>query len=102
MIAPAMPSFSCALSAVISAIVVTDISRDGTLDGIDADATGDFARAVGVPVIASGGVSTLADIAALKAHEKDGIAGAIIGRALYDGGLDARAALALAEGQPRC
>ncbi len=83
--------------AGVAAIVVTDIARDGTLQGIDADAIGAFAKAVGVPVIASGGVSTLADIAALRAHEKDGVAGAIIGRALYDGGLDARAALAQAE-----
>ena len=84
--------------AGVAAIVVTDISRDGTLEGIDADAIGDFAKAVGIPVIASGGVSTLDDIAALKAQEQDGVAGAIIGRALYDGGLDAKAALALAKG----
>jgi phosphoribosylformimino-5-aminoimidazole carboxamide ribotide isomerase len=83
--------------AGVAAIVVTDIARDGTLEGIDADAIGAFAKAVGIPVIASGGVSTLADIAALRAHEKDGVAGAIIGRALYDGGLDPRAALAQAE-----
>jgi phosphoribosylformimino-5-aminoimidazole carboxamide ribotide isomerase len=83
--------------AGVAAIVVTDIARDGTLEGIDADAIGAFAKAVGVPVIASGGVSTLADIATLHAHEKDGVAGAIIGRALYDGGLDAKAALAQAE-----
>jgi phosphoribosylformimino-5-aminoimidazole carboxamide ribotide isomerase len=86
--------------AGVAAIVVTDITRDGTLEGIDADAIGAFAKTVGIPVIASGGVSTLADIVALKAHEKDGVAGAIVGRALYDGGLDARAALALAKGQP--
>jgi phosphoribosylformimino-5-aminoimidazole carboxamide ribotide isomerase len=83
--------------AGVAAIIVTDIARDGTLEGIDADAIGAFAKTVGVPVIASGGVSTLADIAALRAHERDGIAGAIIGRALYDGGLDAKAALAQAE-----
>jgi phosphoribosylformimino-5-aminoimidazole carboxamide ribotide isomerase len=83
--------------AGVAAIVVTDITRDGTLEGIDADAIGAFAKAVGIPVIASGGVSTLADIAALRAHEKDGVAGAIIGRALYDGGLDPRAALVQAE-----
>jgi phosphoribosylformimino-5-aminoimidazole carboxamide ribotide isomerase len=83
--------------AGVAAIVVTDIARDGTLEGIDADAIGAFAKAVGVPVIASGGVSTLADIAALRKHERDGVAGAIIGRALYDGGLDAKAALAQAE-----
>jgi len=88
--------------AGVAAIVVTDITRDGTLNGIDADAIGAFAKTVGIPVIASGGVSTIADIAALKAYEKDGIAGAIVGRALYDGGLDAQVALALAEGRPRC
>jgi phosphoribosylformimino-5-aminoimidazole carboxamide ribotide isomerase len=83
--------------AGVAAIVITDIARDGTLEGIDADAIGAFAKAVGVPIIASGGVSTLADITALRAHEKDGVAGAIIGRALYDGGLDAKAALKQAE-----
>jgi phosphoribosylformimino-5-aminoimidazole carboxamide ribotide isomerase len=86
--------------AGVAAIVVTDISRDGAMAGIDAGAIADFAREVSIPIIASGGVSSLNDITALKAHEKDGIAGAIIGRALYDGGLDARAALALAEGRP--
>jgi phosphoribosylformimino-5-aminoimidazole carboxamide ribotide isomerase len=85
--------------AGVAAIVVTDIARDGTLEGIDAEAIGAFAKAVGIPVIASGGVSTLADIAALREHEKHGVAGAIIGRALYDGGLDAKAALKQAEGR---
>jgi phosphoribosylformimino-5-aminoimidazole carboxamide ribotide isomerase len=88
--------------AGVAAIVVTDIARDGTLEGIDAVAIGAVAKAVGIPVIASGGVSSLADIAALKAHEKDGVAGAIIGRALYDGGLDARAALALVAERAAC
>jgi phosphoribosylformimino-5-aminoimidazole carboxamide ribotide isomerase len=82
--------------AGVAALVATDIARDGAMQGIDADATAAFARAVGIPVIASGGVSSLDDIAALKAHEKDGIAGAIIGRALYDGRIDATAALRLA------
>jgi phosphoribosylformimino-5-aminoimidazole carboxamide ribotide isomerase len=86
--------------AGVAAIVVTDISRDGTLTGIDAEAIADFAKAVGIPVIASGGVSSLADIAALKARERDGIVGAIMGRALYDGGINAKAALNLAEGPP--
>jgi phosphoribosylformimino-5-aminoimidazole carboxamide ribotide isomerase len=88
--------------AGVAAIVATDISRDGAMTGIDADATAEFARAVGIPVIASGGVSSLADIAALKAHEKDGIVGAIIGRALYDGRIDAAAALALAGESAPC
>ena len=87
--------------AGVAAIVATDISRDGAMQGIDAEAIADFARQVGIPVVASGGVSSLADIAALTAHEKNGIAGAIIGRALYDGRINAAEALALvAEGAP--
>ena len=88
--------------AGVAAIVATDISRDGAMIGIDADAVAAFARAVGIPVIASGGIASLADIAALRAREKDGITGAIIGRALYDGSIDARAALALAAEAGRC
>jgi phosphoribosylformimino-5-aminoimidazole carboxamide ribotide isomerase len=84
--------------AGVAAIVYTDIARDGALTGIDAAATALFARQVGVPVIASGGIASLADIAALAAHAKDGIAGAICGRALYDGRVDARAALRVAAG----
>jgi phosphoribosylformimino-5-aminoimidazole carboxamide ribotide isomerase len=87
--------------AGVAAIVATDISRDGAMMGIDAEAIAEFAREVGIPVIASGGVSSLADIEALKAREKDGIAGAIIGRALYDGSIDPKAAIGLvAEGAP--
>jgi phosphoribosylformimino-5-aminoimidazole carboxamide ribotide isomerase len=82
--------------AGVAAIVATDISRDGAMGGIDADAVAGFARQVGIPVIASGGVSSLADVEALQAREKDGIAGAIIGRALYDGRIDPAAALRLA------
>ena len=69
-------------------------------DRVDAAATAAFAREVGVPVIASGGVASLADIAALKARAADGIAGAICGRALYDGRLDPRAALRLLAERP--
>jgi phosphoribosylformimino-5-aminoimidazole carboxamide ribotide isomerase len=79
--------------AGVAAIVATDIARDGALVGIDAEAIAGFAREVGMPVIASGGVASIADILALQAREKDGIAGAIIGRALYDGRIDPRAAL---------
>ena len=82
--------------AGVAAIVYTDIARDGALRGVDAAAIAGFARAVGVPVIASGGVAALADIAALAAHAGAGIAGAICGRALYDGRLDPKAALRLA------
>jgi phosphoribosylformimino-5-aminoimidazole carboxamide ribotide isomerase len=88
--------------AGVAAIVVTDIARDGMMSGIDADAIAAFAQAVGIPVIASGGVASLADIGALAAHEKDGIVGAIIGRALYDGSLNPKAALALVGGAPEC
>ena len=82
--------------AGVAAIVYTDIARDGALTGVDAAAIGGFARQAGTPVIASGGVAGLADIAALAAHAGDGIAGVICGRALYDGRLDAKAALRLA------
>jgi phosphoribosylformimino-5-aminoimidazole carboxamide ribotide isomerase len=83
--------------AGVAAVVYTDIARDGALTGVDAAATAAFARAAGLPVIASGGVASLADITALAAHAKAGIAGAICGRALYDGRVDARAALRLLE-----
>jgi phosphoribosylformimino-5-aminoimidazole carboxamide ribotide isomerase len=78
-----------------AAIVYTDIARDGTLVGVDADAVAGVAQQIRIPVIASGGVASLADIAALKAREADGIAGIICGRALYDGRIDPAAALRL-------
>ena len=64
--------------------------------GANVAATAALARRLKTPVIASGGIASLDDIAALKAHENDGIAGAILGRALYDGRVDLAAALALA------
>jgi phosphoribosylformimino-5-aminoimidazole carboxamide ribotide isomerase len=76
-----------------AAIVYTDIERDGALEGVNLEATAELARAVKIPVIASGGISSLDDIAALKAK---GIPGAILGRALYDGRVDLQSALALA------
>ena len=88
--------------AGVAAIVATDISRDGAMAGIDAGAVARFAKEAGIPVIASGGVSSLADVVALKAREKDGIAGAIIGRALYDGRIDPKAAKAIADGGEPC
>ncbi len=78
-----------------AAIIYTDIDRDGALRGPNVAATAALARAVTVPVIASGGVSSLADLAALKAVQADGVAGVISGRALYDGRIDPAAALAL-------
>ena len=77
------------------AIVHTDIARDGVLQGVNVEAAAELARAADVPVIASGGVADLADIEALMAASSDGIRGAIIGRALYDGRIDAAAALDL-------
>jgi phosphoribosylformimino-5-aminoimidazole carboxamide ribotide isomerase len=79
----------------VVAVIYTDIARDGALSGIDADSIAELAKQVHIPVIASGGVSSLADIAALKAREADGVAGIICGRALYDGRLDPQAALRL-------
>ncbi|HEV2303352.1 MAG TPA: 1-(5-phosphoribosyl)-5-[(5-phosphoribosylamino)methylideneamino]imidazole-4-carboxamide isomerase [Stellaceae bacterium] len=86
----------------VAAIVYTEIARDGALSGLDAAAIAGFARAAGMPVIASGGVASLGDIANLKHYEADGIAGVIIGRALYDGRIDAPAALRLVAQAPRC
>jgi len=76
-----------------AAVVYTDIDRDGALQGVNVAATAALARAIRTPVIASGGIASLDDIAALKAA---GIPGAIVGRALYDGRIDLRSALALA------
>jgi phosphoribosylformimino-5-aminoimidazole carboxamide ribotide isomerase len=86
----------------VAAIVHTDIGRDGTLEGVDAAATAELARAVDIPVIASGGVASLDDLATLAAHERDGVCGVICGRALYDGRIDPQAALRLLAGTPRC
>ena len=74
------------------AIVYTDIDRDGVLQGPNVEATADLARALSTPVIASGGVSSLDDLIGLAGEKV--IAGAIVGRALYDGRVDLRAAIA--------
>ncbi len=66
-------------------IIYTDISRDGTRAGVNTDETIKIARAVKIPIIASGGVATLDDIRALKPLEKEGVEGVIVGRALYAG-----------------
>lgn len=77
--------------AGVAAIIYTDIDRDGAMGGPNVEATDALARAVSIPVIASGGVSSLADLQALKARGR--IAGAISGRALYDGAIDLGEAL---------
>ena len=82
--------------AGVAALLFTDVGRDGLLKGCNVEATVDLARAVAIPVIASGGVKGLADIRVLALHAKDGIEGVITGRALYDGRLDLAAALAVA------
>ena len=77
--------------AGIAAIIYTDIDRDGAMGGPNVEATAELARAVDIPVIASGGVSHLSDLEALR--DTGVIAGAISGRALYDGAIDLKAAL---------
>ncbi len=81
--------------AGVAAIIYTDIDRDGLLQGANVPATAALAEAISIPVIASGGVASLDDIAALKAVEESGIEGVICGRALYDGRINPAAALAL-------
>jgi phosphoribosylformimino-5-aminoimidazole carboxamide ribotide isomerase len=78
--------------AGVAAIIYTDINRDGAMQGPNTPATADLARATSIPVIASGGVSSLADLIALR--DTGVISGAISGRALYDGALDLAEALA--------
>jgi phosphoribosylformimino-5-aminoimidazole carboxamide ribotide isomerase len=82
--------------AGVAALIYTDIDRDGAMQGPNIDATEALARAVSLPVIASGGVSRMADLMALRATGV--IAGAISGRALYDGAIDLAAALQALKG----
>lgn len=79
----------------VEAIIYTDIGRDGMMQGVNVEATVRLAQSVRISVIASGGVTNLADIEALCAVESEGVSGAILGRALYEG------ALSLAEAQAR-
>jgi phosphoribosylformimino-5-aminoimidazole carboxamide ribotide isomerase len=88
--------------AGVAAIVYTDVGRDGALRGVDADAIAVFAHAAGIPVVASGGVASIEDIAALKLREADGIVGIIVGRAFYDGRIDPKAALELVRAAAPC
>lgn len=83
----------------VAAIIYTDIDRDGALGGVNVEATADLASHLTTPVIASGGVSSLADLHALKKVEHTGINGVISGRALYDGRIDPAAALAVLRGE---
>ena len=84
--------------AGVSAIIYTDIDRDGILKGLNLESTADLARSTKIPVIASGGLASIDDIKALLRPEYKMLEGAITGRALYDGRIDPRDALALLAG----
>jgi phosphoribosylformimino-5-aminoimidazole carboxamide ribotide isomerase len=81
----------------VEAIIYTDIGRDGMLTGVNVAATVELARALSVPVIASGGITNLNDVRALCGVEQEGIVGAITGRAIYEGSLDFAQAQNLAD-----
>ena len=87
--------------AGVAAILFTDVDRDGLLGGVNVPVTVALARAVSIPVIASGGVSGMEDIKALLAANEPNIAGLVIGRALYDGRIVAKTALELANSARR-
>ncbi|MCK4834118.1 MAG: tRNA-dihydrouridine synthase, partial [Gammaproteobacteria bacterium] len=78
----------------VEAIVYTDISRDGMMQGVNIEATVKMARAVNIPVIASGGLTSMDDVKALNAVADEGIMGAITGRAIYEGTIDLKEAQA--------
>lgn len=81
----------------VSAIVYTDISRDGMMQGVNVEATAALAEAISIPVVASGGITNMDDIRRLLAVSNSGISGAITGRAIYEGTLDFAAAQQLAD-----
>jgi phosphoribosylformimino-5-aminoimidazole carboxamide ribotide isomerase len=85
--------------AGVAAIIYTDIDRDGVLTGINWDATIDLAEAVSIPVIASGGLASIADIVRMTMPDAKKLEGAISGRALYDGRIDPAEALAVLQGK---
>jgi phosphoribosylformimino-5-aminoimidazole carboxamide ribotide isomerase len=82
--------------AGVASLLFTDVGRDGMLTGCNIDATVDLARAVDIPVIASGGVKGIDEIHILSLHAQDGIEGVITGRAIYDGRLDLATAIRMA------
>ena len=82
--------------AGVAALIVTDIDRDGTVMGFNVDAFGAIADAISIPVIAAGGLATVDDIRKLKARKGVPVAGAVLGRALYNGAIDPKQALGVA------
>jgi phosphoribosylformimino-5-aminoimidazole carboxamide ribotide isomerase len=88
--------------AGVAAIIYTDIERDGALGGANVEATAALADRLETPIIASGGVASLADLQALKREQARGIQGVVCGRALYDGRIDPGKALALLGGRVPC
>jgi len=80
----------------LSAIIFTDIERDGMEEGVNWEMTRAFARSISIPVIASGGVSGISDIRRLREMEPDGLIGVIVGKALYTGRLDLKEAMGVA------
>ena len=82
--------------AGVSAMIITDIDRDGTVMGFNVEAFGAIADAVAIPVIAAGGLATVDDIVRLRAHKGVPIAGAVLGRALYNGAITPAEALKVA------
>ena len=81
----------------VSSIVYTDIARDGMMQGVNVEATANLADKTSIPIIASGGVTNLDDIAALLKNVHHGIMGAITGRAIYEGQLNFRDAQAMSD-----
>lgn len=81
----------------VNAVIYTDIGRDGMMSGVNIEATLKLAQAVNIPIIASGGLSSLDDIRALAAVSAQGISGAITGRAIYEGSIDFAQAQQLAD-----
>ncbi|NVJ90895.1 MAG: 1-(5-phosphoribosyl)-5-[(5-phosphoribosylamino)methylideneamino]imidazole-4-carboxamide isomerase [Methylocystaceae bacterium] len=84
--------------AGVAAIIFTDISKDGAMEGPNLKATVDLAKAISTPVILSGGVSSMKDIEEVKAHEVPGLDGAISGRAIYDGKINVAEAMKVLKG----
>ena len=81
----------------VRTIIHTDISRDGTLSGVNAAASAELAKAAKLDVIVSGGVASMEDIKTVKRYEKEGLVGVIAGKSIYTGALDLKAAIAFAE-----